>query len=282
MENANETNNRRYLLLSRLVKLQVIIAIFTIAISIIVGLRISPLIKQKAQLELEVKQKTEELNRLRRELEETNKALQAAAPLLNLSENDVALLKDLPSNALRGGAEEADVAKLVEQSREAVAELQKYRTISSERNRRATITIRYYPKRVDQEQVKKAVETLKNEYGFRRVVEVGEPGHPDVPTNSIGLLNPGVTADDVKIIAYNLIRFGIKLQYIGPTTDRLLLRSLRDKRVHIQSEPQAINEPPLTVDQIRSMTLEKMWEGTKRLEPTRLPGTAAKKSQRTN
>src|ERR671938_1526505 len=84
---ANQTQ-RRYRWLSRIVKFQLIVAILTIVICIVVGFQISPLIKQKAQLEREVKQKNEELKKLKEELDETNKRLNEAASLENMSADD--------------------------------------------------------------------------------------------------------------------------------------------------------------------------------------------------
>lgn len=260
---------KHFRLFSRVVKFQIAIAVLTVIISIIVGFQIVPLIRQKNALELEVRQKSEALEKKRAELEETNRKLQEAAPLVNLSAEDIASLKDLAPGLEIGESKGQSLTELVEESREAVTELQNIKSTTADKRHRSSILIRYYPKRVDRDKVLMAMQVLKNEYGFN--VEIGESREKDTPVNAICLINEGLLADDIKVIAYNLIRFGTRIQYIGPYPDPQFLRSLKGNRVFVLGEKRVLNDPQLTVAQIRAMTLEQMWAGTKKLEPISLP-----------
>jgi hypothetical protein len=263
METATDTyqNRTRNLWLSRIIKFQVIIAVLTIVISIIVGFQITPLIKQKAQLESEVKQKNDELEKLRADLDETNEKLKKAAPLLNMSGDDVSVLKEVVPNLSQDELKGASLNFIVEQCHKAITELQKIKSITPEKRRRSTITIRFYPREIDRDRVTKAQKALE-EHGFK--FEISEkPKELTTPTNAIWLVSKDVMAEDVKLIAYNLIRFGIQVKFIGPFPNPELLESLRDKRIHVGAEPKVISSSPLTVDEIRDLSLDQMKAGVK-------------------
>lgn len=271
MEDTIDTAKRekRFRLLSRFVKFQLAIAILAIIIGVIAGFQIVPLIKQKNQLELEVKQKSEALKKVTADLEDANSKLQEAAPLVNLSAEDIGSLKDLAPGLEVDESKGQSLTELIEESRKATSELQSIKSTTADNRHRSSVLIRYYPKRADRDKVQRAIEVLKNEYGFR--IEIGESREKDTPINAICLINEGLLADDIKVIAYNLIRFGTRIQYIGPYPDPNFLQRLTGNRVFVLGEKRVLDDPPLTVAQIRAMTLEQMWMGTKKLDPISLP-----------
>lgn len=76
-------------------------------------------------------------------------------------------------------------------------------------------TVRYYRKEIDRNRVEPIVLDLGKTRGFQVDVRT-LPGEPDTPTNAIWVISRSATPDDVKIVAFNLIRVGVSLKRIGP------------------------------------------------------------------
>lgn len=266
-------SDTRRVFLSRVVMFQFAIAVLTIIISALVGFQILPLIKRKEQLEADVRAKNDELTRLQSQIDKTNEDLKEAMPLANLSADDVTRLRDLLPAIQTKREEGVSLAELNEQSKLASDELERIKSVSSEKQHRATIKIRYYVKKdQDGESVESALKFLQN-YGFLEKNFERSDKRYNSPTNAVGLVAGGMTAEDVRIVALALIRFGVRVKYIGRPTDLGFLQSLTHDgpRMHLANEPEVDHDPPLGVERIRDMSLEQMWAGTKKLTPTAHP-----------
>jgi hypothetical protein len=134
-----------------------------------------------------------------------------------------------------------DKLAMAQQSLNAEDELRK--TVLPKSDRQGAVTIEYFPKDVDREKVETALKDL----GFR--LATGTPQFTKVPTNSLWF-GSQVPPDDVKRVAYVLIRAGVQLKAIRrfrasvPREDALLIQ--------VGGDPQVVDSPPITVEQIRS------------------------------
>jgi len=106
------------------------------------------------------------------------------------------------------------------------------------------ITVEYFPKDFDPEVVRDALQEL----GFRLVVR--QAILPDIPTNSIwfGSL---VSIEDVKLVAYTLIRAGVKIKAIRPFRTRPAERA---SLIQVGGDALLVDAPALTVEEIRAAT----------------------------
>ncbi len=134
-----------------------------------------------------------------------------------------------------------EILKLTRQSSEAHAELTKIISLPASQ-RQGVVTVQYFPKDIDRDKVEAAL----TELGFR--LEPGTTQVPDVPTNSIWF-GPQVNIDDVKQVAYVLIRAGVQIKAI-----RSFRNPSRQKASLIQvgADRTVGHRPPLTVDEIRN------------------------------
>ncbi len=249
----------RHTWFSRVLIFQLAIAVLTIVISILVAFKIAPLIKRKAQLEAELIKTTQDLDKLKVELEEKRRALDEAGRTLGMSSQEVAFLKNY--GFLSGTENLADLRNLVEQSRLAKDEVQKIKSTTAEKDRRAGISIRYFPRRTDQGRVEAAMEALNKDYGFKPVR--GEQKEPNTPTNAIWLARENLTEEDVKLIAYYLILFGNEIRYIGPATSTPAAVRGATESAFLVAEPKVITNPPLPVEEIRNLSLSALRSGVK-------------------
>jgi hypothetical protein len=106
---------------------------------------------------------------------------------------------------------------------------------------RKSVTIQYFPKDVDKRIVRKALKEL----GFR--VILGRTVVHDIPTNSIWF-GSRVRIEDVKLVAYTLIRAGVEIKAI-----RLFRRSKKNCEylVQVGADSALKDKPPLSVAEIR-------------------------------
>lgn len=129
----------------------------------------------------------------------------------------------------------------VQQSSKAAEELKMLGSPQPERQ--GHVTIEYFPRDVDAEKVRGALENL----GF--IVKPGNTQYPEVPTNAVWFGNQ-VTANEVKRVAYVLIRAGVQIKAIrrfeasAPSQDALLIQ--------VGGDPQLVSKPTMTVEQIRN------------------------------
>ena len=71
------------------------------------------------------------------------------------------------------------------------------------------------------------------------------------PTNAIWICSPGISAEDVKLIAYTLIRYGILIRYIGPDPKPELLHGSRGRMVWIGGDQRYSSLNVKTVKEIQ-------------------------------
>jgi len=103
------------------------------------------------------------------------------------------------------------------------------------------ITVQYFPKDVDPQIIEKTLQKL----GFK--LETGKPKITEVSTNSIWF-GEKVKVEDVRLIAYTMIRAGVQIKAIRP------FRNLSEKNsllIQIGSDAQIQDFQPLTVEKIR-------------------------------
>ena len=118
----------------------------------------------------------------------------------------------------------------------------------SDEERRKSILVTYYRKQADKEVVEGVLAGL----GFR--ID-GRIGNSDKPTNIIWV-NPevidsgAIKLEDVKLIAYALIRAGIQIKRIGPP--RYDRRKDRGPNIWIGADDSVESRPALTVEQVQN------------------------------
>ena len=103
------------------------------------------------------------------------------------------------------------------------------------------ITVQYFPKDVDHDIIQETLQKL----GFK--LETGKPKITEVSTNSIWF-GEKVKIEDVKLVAYTLIRAGVQIKAIRP------FRNLSEKNpllIQIGSDADIQDIQPFTVDKIR-------------------------------
>lgn len=110
-------------------------------------------------------------------------------------------------------------------------------------SQRKNITIQYFPKDVDREKVEAALQEL----GFRLVA--GRTRVSNVQTNAIWF-GKDVPVADVKLVAYTLMRAGVKIKIIRP----FARNAGRDRVIQVGSDGNFINASPLTVQELRNKT----------------------------
>ncbi|MGV0024025.1 TIR domain-containing protein [Phormidesmis priestleyi] len=107
------------------------------------------------------------------------------------------------------------------------------------------ITVEYYPKNVDPD----ALEATLTKLGFN--LEIKQPEVTDIPINIL-FYGKNVSDDDVKLVAYTLIRAGVQIKAILPFT------RLADEKatvIQVGALPGLDNKPALKVEEIRSQPL---------------------------
>lgn len=159
-----------------------------------------------------------------------------------------------------------DLKTYVEESTKVNAELEKISSPTSEKARRASLLIRYYLRRKDQGRVEQAMENLSQDYGFK-VQAPDVQKQPNNYTNCIWIIRTDdIKVEDVQLTAYYLILQGIQIQYIGPPTSTPEKIQPSPESIWVLAEPKAKDEPPLTVERIRNLTLADLQRGTKTLQ----------------
>lgn len=127
----------------------------------------------------------------------------------------------------------------VQQSNQANDEL--IPELQQNRGNKELITVQYFPKDVDPDIIRETLQKL----GFK--LEIGNPKITEVSTNSIWF-GEKVKVEDVRLIAYTMIRAGVQIKAIRP------FRNLSEKNsllIQIGSDAQIQDIQPLTVEKIR-------------------------------
>ena len=103
------------------------------------------------------------------------------------------------------------------------------------------VTVQYFPKDVDGDAVRRALEELDF------VFETGSSRLQDSPTNTIWF-GSGVDLEDVKLVAFTLMRAGVDLRSIKPFREP---GGSRARLVQVGFDGRSANLPPLSVAQVR-------------------------------
>jgi hypothetical protein len=107
---------------------------------------------------------------------------------------------------------------------------------------RDAVTVEYFPKDVDSQKVEAALRAL----GFK--LASGATKVPDLPTNAIWFA-PRVRVDDVKRVAYVLIRAGLQIRGICPFNNTAFPEPL----IQVGASHLLQDRPPITVEALRNV-----------------------------
>lgn len=214
-------------------------------------------------LQAEIQRQSDALNNLKREHEETTiklkeaeKKLQKAGAALNLTPDQLSLIRDYAIKSQNFNPDDPNLPVLLEQMAEADEELKKIRNSTADNRHRASIKIRYYEKSGDGSTVKEALKELRDKRGFDVETKTGKQvREPDTPTNAIWLVSPGVSTEDVRLVAYSLIRVGVQIRHIGTSGashNPRYLQGIPGTMIWIGSEPEYSKDEVWTVERIRN------------------------------
>lgn len=150
----------------------------------------------------------------------------------------------LISRGFTGESAKKATKKEIQQSDEADKQISK--KLISKLPNKATLkpevtTVKYYPKNVDSSVIQDSLSKL----GLK--LETGQSPDPNIPTNSIRF-GSQVTLEDVKLVAYTLIRAGVELKAIRPFVKPDDPKSLL---IQVGADKTLNTRPPLTVEDIR-------------------------------
>lgn len=209
--------------ISRLMKAQIVIAVIIVVLSVVIGLRIPALLKEKSRLEKDLTDKQEQLEQIHGQLDEARKVLLAINPILE----KYGVLKKLTVDDLK--------SDLVKQSFEANQEIQ--RTLAQANSERR-VPVWYFSKDVNVDP--RAVRESLQELGFN-VLENNAP-RPDLPSNTVSF-GESISPNEAKLVVYTLIRAGIPIKAMcrNPRTGPV---------IQVYGDERLLNKPPVTVQQI--------------------------------
>lgn len=103
------------------------------------------------------------------------------------------------------------------------------------------VTVKYYPKNVDSAVIQDSLSKLGLKF------ETEQSPNQNIPTNSIRF-GSNVTLEDVKLVAYTLIRAGVELKAIRPFAKP---DDPKSSLIQVGADKSLNTRPPLTVEQIR-------------------------------
>lgn len=230
--NANDsTENVPKSKLSLLVKIQVVIAVIAVAVTVFAVLQISPLIERKAALEKEITELEQERTTKIAELEQIKNQLEKLTPLakkgLGYKSEKVSEDSSIPEASLQA----------VEAANQILSR--------SSGTRRSDITIVVYAKELEKEVNTSVVIPSLQELGFR--IDTRTSGLQRVESNAIWF-GSDVHIDDVKLVAYQLIGAGLPIKAIRPFRNP----QAKATRIEIGGDASIVNRPLLTVEEIRA------------------------------
>jgi hypothetical protein len=129
----------------------------------------------------------------------------------------------------------------VQQSLTANQDLQQA-TLRSPKKSRKNVTVQYFPKDVDGEKVESAIQELGFTLDMKRAPISG------TATNSIWYGKP-VKIEDVKLVAFTLIRAGVQIKAIRPFADYSPRRNAA--LIQVGADVSVADKAPLSVEEIR-------------------------------
>lgn len=112
---------------------------------------------------------------------------------------------------------------------------------STKSDSRQEITVQYFPKNVDRQIVEKSLYEL----GFK--LTSGRTNLQDIPTNAIWF-GSEISIDDVKLVAYTLIRAGVDIKVIRPFRNP---SGSKVRLIQVGSDAQYQSSLPLSVNDIQ-------------------------------
>lgn len=138
-----------------------------------------------------------------------------------------------PLNATAATSEVVNRSLKAEQLRTQISE-------STKPDSRENITVQYFPKDVDRQIVEKSLREL----GFNLI-----SGRPNlkIPTNAIWF-GSEVPIEDVKLVAFTLIRAGVEIKVIRPFRNP---GGSKARLIQVGSDAQYVSSPPLSPDEIQ-------------------------------
>jgi len=180
-----------------------------------------------------------EVSNLRKEKADLDTGITSGKETIARQKTEISKLEDLRYTRLREwGWTDETIAK-VEQSVEANNERQQIAsTTPADLERRKHITIEYFLKNVDKDKVLAALGGLG--FTFQPSRAIGT-----TPTNAIWF-GRSVQIDDVKLVAYTLIRAGIQIRDIR----HYMVSEGRDSVIQVGGRPRAVDKPVWTVERI--------------------------------
>jgi hypothetical protein len=132
----------------------------------------------------------------------------------------------------------------VQQSLTANQDLQQAARLAPLESRRP-VTVQYFPKDVDGKKVESALQEL----GF--TLDKRRAPIPGIATNSIWFGKP-VKIEDVKLVAFTLIRAGVQIKAIKPFAEHSPRRNAA--LIQVGADASVVNRAPLSVEEIRNAT----------------------------
>ena len=107
------------------------------------------------------------------------------------------------------------------------------------------MTVQYFPKDVDG----KKVEAALLELGFS--IDKRQASISNIPTNAIWYGEP-VKIEEVKLVAFTLIRAGVQIKAIRPFADNSPRRNAA--LIQVGADKDVVTNAPLSVEEIRNAT----------------------------
>ena len=180
-----------------------------------------------------------EVSNLRNEKADLDSKITVGRGTIDGQEKEIKRLEELRYTRLREWGWTDETIARVQQSVEANNEREQIALITpADIERRKKTTIEYFLKNVDKEKVLAALAGLG--FTLRQ-----SPPVVGTPTNAIWF-GPSVQIDDVKLVAYTLIRAGIQIRDI-----RHYMKSEgRDSVIQVGGRPLAVDKPVWTVERI--------------------------------
>lgn len=225
---------------SVMLKIQVVIAIVALSMTILVLLHIGSLIKKDADLVNKIGQKEKRLEQLEKDITDKEKLIASLTPSalkgLGFKQDPVHQISSVPRQSVNALDAANEIIK-----RSSVTDIE----------RRKHIKVEYFPKKLDKEVNINIVIPSLQEFGF--IVEKKKAKLTETQTNAIWF-GTKVKPEDVKLIAYTLISAGLKIKWIqpfrssDPRKDSLIQIGAKIK----EGEKDIVNDwPEITVENIR-------------------------------
>lgn len=189
--------------------------------------------------------------------ESNNKELQYKKDILELKQKNEMIrqevnkiperMAELMSRGFTQSTAKSATSKQVLQSGAANLQLKSYiqTKASQDIERRQSVTVQYFPKDVDPDIVQSTLKKL----GFN--FKVSKPNISNIPTNAIWF-GSNVNIEDVKLVAYTLIRAGVQIKTIKPFKGNPA--EPRASLIQVGADGDYVNSLALSVSEIHNAT----------------------------